>query len=216
MFNNERELTPSWSLVRPSLELLRQNYEIVIIVVILPSLLFSFGSIYSGNRLEAIIILAIAGVWRLINMPVSYYLQVRAAGDKNPDLSECYRLGLPFWVKTVGFEILFFIMVIIGLILLIIPGLIIIRRYYLTPLYIVGNKMKIADAMRKSAEQTKPVSGYIWGMIGVIVVFGVIAIFLDEIAFIGPILAVLVSLIYFFGPALRWKEINRPDGKISK
>ncbi|MGH7238288.1 MAG: hypothetical protein ACREGF_07170, partial [Candidatus Saccharimonadales bacterium] len=96
------------------------------------------------------------------------------------------------------------------------PGLIIIRRYYLTPLYIIGNKMTIADAMRASAEQTKPVSSYVWGMIGVIVVFGIIAAFLANIGFVGPILAVLVSMIYFFGPALRWREINHPGGKKTK
>lgn len=214
MFNTERELTPSWSLVRPSVELVKENYETVLIVVLLPALLTDFGSLTLANsQLTGLTIIGIGVFWRLINLPVSYYLQTKAASGKSPTLAECYRRGLPFGLKIIAFEIFFFIITVIGLILLIVPGLIIFRRYYLTPFYIVKSGLPIDAAMHASAEDTRPVSGFVWGTVGVIVAFSFLALFVSLIRYLGPILAALVSLIYFFGPALRWREISRSAGR---
>ncbi len=214
MLNTERELTPSWSLVGPSVGLIKKHYEAVLIIALLPALLAEYGSLsYAKHHFIGIGIIAAAGLWRLINTPVGYYLQTRAVKDKIPSLGECYAKGLPFWFKVVGFEIFFAIITVIGLILLIVPGLIIFRRYYLSPYYIVGKNLSIADAMRIAAEQTKPVSGWVWGTLGVSIVLTFLAIIVSAIRFVGPILAVLVSLIYFFGPALRWHEVSQPAGK---
>lgn len=210
MLNRERELTPSWSLVGTSVGLIKKHYEGVLIIALLPALLAEYGSLsYAKHHFAGIIIIAIAGLWRLINTPIGYYLQTRAINDKMPSLGECYAKGLPFWFKVVGFEIFFAIITVIGLILLIVPGLIIFRRYYLSPYYIVGKNLGIADAMRVSAEQTRPVSGWVWGTFGVSIVLTFLAIIVSAIRFVGPILAAFTSLIYFFGPALRWHEISR-------
>lgn len=214
MFNTERKLTPSWELVRPSLDRLRQNSEAVIIIVLLPALLVDFGSLMVvNNRLVGVLALLVAAVWRLLNLPVSYYLQTKVAGGKTPSVGECYNRGLPFWFKIVGFEIWFAILVAIGFILLIIPGLIMLRRYFFTPFYIISKNLPISQAMTASRRQTLPVSGWVWGMFGVVFAFAVLSAIVTEVPFIGPILAALVSLIYFFGPALRWQEVKRGGGK---
>lgn len=203
-------MTPSWELVQPSLALVRKNYEAILIIVLLPALLSEYGAlVYSGKKPIAIIIIAVALVWRLLNVPVSYYLQLRAASGKVPTIAECYRRGLPFWLRIVGFEILFVIMLIIGFVLLIVPGLVVLRRYYLTPYYIINKDLPIGAAMKMSARETKPVSGWVWGMFGVMLVFIFLQATISSIKFIGPIIAVLISLIYLFGPALRWQEVSR-------
>lgn len=214
MLNTERELTPSWSLVRPSLDLVRQNSEAVIFIILLPALLLDFGSlIIASSRLTGLVIIIVGIIWRIFNISVSDYLQVKAASGKTVSVAECYRRGLRFWLRIVAFEILFGIMILIGLILVIVPGLIVLRRYYYTPFYIINKDMSIGAAMRASASDTLPVSGWVWGTFGVTFAFAILALLLTSIRYIGPLLAALVSLIYFFGTALRWREVSRAAGK---
>lgn len=204
------QMTPSWDLVRPSVNLLLKNSEAVITIVLLPTLAMVLGSMLTlTDYRTGLIVTSIGGLWRFINVPVSIYLQASAASGKNPSISECYRRGLSYWPKVIGFEIVFFFMTLIGLILLVVPGLIIIRRYYLTPFYIVKQNLSIKKAMRLAERQTKPVAGYVWGVIGVMLAFALLASIIANIRIVGVILAAFISLIYLFGPALRWREISK-------
>lgn len=215
MLNTERRLTPSWELVSPSFKLVRENYEAVIIIALLPALLAQYAALVGArNQGLGYSLLLAAALWQLINTPIAYYLQFKVVKNQKIDTVGCYRQGFHFWPKIILFEILFAIMTIAGLMLLIIPGLIIIRRYYLTPYYIINNKkLSILAAMKKSANETRPVSGYVWGVLGVIIVYGLAASLLSRIPLVGPILATLVTVIILFIPALRWQEVSPAAGK---
>lgn len=214
MLNADRLLTPSWEFVQPSIRLVIKNYEAIIFIELLPTLLTAFGAlIISSNHSLGLVAIIVGVAWRVINMPISYYLQLKAAQGKVPSLGECYSRGLPFWPRIIAFEILFSIMLLIGVILLIIPALIVFRRYFLTPYYIVSKNLPIGAAMDASANQTRPVSAFVWGTIGVMLAFTVLASLASSVSFIGPILAALISLIYFFGPVLRWQEVSRAGKK---
>lgn len=200
--------------MRPSINLVRENYEAVLAITLLPTLVTAFGSlVLASNHLLGYIITIVGVAWEIVNFAASYYLQLRAVNGKTPSVTECYGASWPFWLKIVGFEILFGISVVVGFILLIVPGAIILRRYYFTPFYVLQNKLSIRQAMERSASQTKPVSGYVWGVFGVLIVFAFVASLVSSILYVGSILAALVSLIYYFGPALRWREVAQTGGK---
>jgi hypothetical protein len=206
-------MTPSWQLVQPSLNLTRKNFESIIVIVLLPVLLTLLGSllITKGSHNLGNFIEVIGVIWLVINAPVSYYLQLAAARGGQPGIRECYASGLPYFWRVIGFEIWFSVLMLIGLVLLIVPGLIVLRRYYLTPFYIIDRKLDIGAAMTAAHQETNLVAGFVWGTIGVVVAFAIVASILSVAGPVGVVAADFVALIYLFGPVLRYREIAKAN-----
>jgi hypothetical protein len=79
------------------------------------------------------------------------------------------------------------------------------RRYFLSPYILLDEKCSIKDAMEKSAHMTKPYSGSIWGIIGVMFLIGLVNI----IPFVGWMVAFVLGALYSVAPALRYQELKR-------
>ena len=205
-------LTPSWSFVSKNLELLRQRIEQIVLIIILPTLFIDLGSILMPTR-SALgwTILALGIAWWLFNIGASYYLQISAAKEKIVSTADCYRKSWQYISRVIAFTIFFSVIVFVGFLLLIIPGVLLVRRYVLTPYYIVDKNMSIRQAMAQSAKQTKPVAGYVWGTLGVIVVLLLVITLISSIFFAIPgatvIVSALLSPAYFFLLALRYIDI---------
>jgi hypothetical protein len=82
-----------------------------------------------------------------------------------------------------------------------------------TGLAIVG--LDPGSAMERSAEITKPYAGYIWGMIAIMILIGL----LNAIPGVGWMLAFVLGMLYCAAPALRYDELkglhtgrHRPTG----
>lgn len=211
------QLSPSWDLVNPSVQLVRQNFEPIVFINLLPALVMLLGSVLlRHSQQRGIAIEAVGGLWLLVNAPVTYYLQLAASHGRRPATSECYSRGLPYFWRLLGFEIVFLILLAIGLFLLIVPGLIVLRRYYLTPFYIIDQRLGIFAAMRSSHADTQPLAGYIWGTIGVGIAIAILAAFVSSLTVIGAIASAFVGLIYLFGPALRYREVIAAAGSLGK
>ena len=107
--------------------------------------------------------------------------------------------------KMLGLYMFIFAYIVVGLILFIIPGLIFIRRYFLAPYVMLDKRPKsISEAMEISARISKPNSGAIWGIIGVIFLIGVVSI----IPIIGWLLSFALGVAYSIAPALRYQELK--------
>jgi hypothetical protein len=224
MAANKREaatLSGSWQLLKPSIDLIRENIDTVIIIIVIPSLIIELGLILSGNGSTTAaahagvgIPIAIVGVaLAIVNLPVTCYLQLKAASRKKPGLSECYRRGYRFFWRVIAVNLLVDAIVVVGLLLLIVPGLLLLRRYYLSQYYIVDRDMGVIEAMKCSANETKSLSIYIWGMLGVILVLSVCGLAASSlfgfIPGLGIIISVIISVLYTFGPALRYFEVKK-------
>jgi hypothetical protein len=207
-------LSPSWSLVSKNIELLRLRVEQVTIIFILPALAFGLGDILlSSHKIAGLFISFIGGIWWILSIGASYFLQVSATKGKLISSVDCYKNSWKYIVRIIIFTFIFTIMVIAGLILLIIPGLIIIRRYILTPYYIVDQNLPIRKAMDLSSDQTKPVSGYVWGTIGVVftleIIIVIVSMFFVAIPGATTIISTLLSPVFFFLFAIRYREITK-------
>ena len=102
-------------------------------------------------------------------------------------------------------SVLIALMTIGGLILLIVPGLIVIRRYFLAPYVMVDQDTGILESMRRSAAMSKPHSGYIWSIIGVSVLLSLPGI----IPFVGWAVSFVLAVLYSTAPALRYQELKK-------
>jgi hypothetical protein len=107
--------------------------------------------------------------------------------------------------RMFGLYLLIGLYISVGLIFFIIPGLIMLRRYFLAPYIMIDKKVGIKEAMDQSAAMTKPFSGAIWGIIGVMVLIGLT----NVIPFVGWMIAFTLGLLYSVAPALRYEELKK-------
>lgn len=214
MASHPKQLIPSWSLLAPNIKLLQKFAEHVIVLVLLPSLLADLGNavIAPHNQHIGLGLAGLGTLWALTNIGASYYMQTIAVSSKTASLGECYQKGWHYFWRLFSFAILFTVMLVVGLVLLIVPGLIVLRRYFLTFFYIVDEDLSIKAAMQRSSHATKPVAGSIWGIIGVIFVINFLALALangfHQNPGIGLVITSLAGLLYLFLPALRYREIK--------
>lgn len=107
--------------------------------------------------------------------------------------------------RLIGLYIVTGLIIFVGFILLIIPGLIMLRRYFLAPYVMIDKNCGIREAMDRSAAISKPHSGYIWGIVGVTILISMIGI----IPLIGSIVAFVMGMFYSVAPALRYQELKK-------
>lgn len=107
--------------------------------------------------------------------------------------------------RLLGLYIVTGLYIFVGLILLIVPGLIMIRRYYLAPYVMLEKKCGISEAMERSAALSKPYSGSVWGVIGVMFLIGLVAI----VPFIGSLAAFILAALYSIAPAMRYQQLKK-------
>jgi hypothetical protein len=210
--------TSSWRLIVPSIRLWYANYNTSIVLFVLPMMVMLLGSLISSDGRSDTRTLLGLGVslggflWNMINVPTSYYLQVQAINGRTPGVRQTYRNGLRLIPRLAGLGALVTALTIGGLLLLIVPGIIIIRRYLLSPYYMIDENLGIREAMRRSAEDSKPVSMYIWGVFALYIFVYIFLLYLFTA--ISPTLfsvaaASLLSNLYAFAPALRYKEVGQ-------
>jgi hypothetical protein len=219
---NLRTMTPSWDLFKPNLDLLREHYVSVIYLFLLPSLVAALGNLMIGalkadsnslnltsSQVIGACLLLISLVWQAVNIGPLTYFQLRVADGKTDTLSDYYRKGLKYDIRLILYYLAFTVMAIVGFILFVIPGLYVIRRYFLGSYYLVENDMRTSEALKQSAERSKSYSGAIWGIIGVQVSLIFLSIFVQSLfSYVGIILGELIACSYVFLAVLRYREIE--------
>jgi hypothetical protein len=128
-----------------------------------------------------------------------------ASQDKVITFSKLWSAVKKIGLRLIGLYIVVFLVTLVGFVLLIVPGLIMIRRYYLAPYVMLDKNCGIREAMDRSAAISKPYSGYVWGIIGVAILIGLIGI----IPLVGSLIAFVMGMFYSVAPALRYQELKK-------
>ncbi len=211
----------SWALFKPSASLWFKNSSICTFLFVLPPLFLALGSQLvpeidplDGWRILGLVSMIIGFVLILINAPASIYMQTRVIHGATPGIAECYRGALRHIFRLVGLAGLLTVLILIGLLFFIVPGLIFIRRYALAPYYLIDHDLGIRQAMQRSAADSKPVSKYIWSLITVNAIVATVSLLLFVKIFppYGSLIAYFIITLYTLAPALRYREValHRP------
>lgn len=131
--------------------------------------------------------------------------QLRGAEGQELSLGGIWDEARPVILPLFGLSLLTGLLVACGLLLLIIPGIIILRRYFLAPYILVDQKLGILDAMKASAELSKPFSRSIYGVIGVTILIA----FIGMVPLVGAIASAIGGVIYSVAPAFRYLELKK-------
>lgn len=175
---------------------------------------FNGSSEFSGFELSAllgggllIVLLLLAVNFFLFTMATS--LEVKSSGGKKPDFSELFSDGKKFFFPLLGLVIIMAVVIGIGFLLLIVPGIIAIGRLALAPYIMIDKKVGIEEALKQSNELGKKYFWKVWAAILVmILVTAILAGLLGIIPILGPLASVAVSIAFSVVLALRYQQLR--------
>jgi hypothetical protein len=136
---------------------------------------------------------------------MSQAAQLNAAQGHRLDFHDLWEVVKKMGWRLLGLYIATVVIVLVGLILLIVPGLIFLRRYYLAPYAMIDKNLSIGEALNKSAELSKLNTGAVWGLFGVMLLIGLIGI----VPFIGGLVSFVVGSLYSVAPAMRYEQLKK-------
>ena len=205
-----QRLPGAFSLFRPSYEAVLTNAWTFLALLLVPlGTLMVAGLSGNGSNQNlgfsglALLLVLVGSVFALLVAPALPFVQLKSVQGKEVAIGEAFQAGMQRFWRFYGLSILVTLLTIGGLLLLIVPGLIIMRRYFLAQFYLYDRDVGILEAMRLCAADSKPFSGAIWGVIGVTVLISVFGIY----PLLGLVAAAL-QVLYFCAPAIRYFQIK--------
>ncbi len=168
------------------------------------------GSPFPGYGFSAFVGLAL--LWFLFVIVIgtiasimSQTAQLDAVEGRHLDFQDLWKTTKELGLRMLGLYIAMTVIIVAGFILLVVPGLIFLRRYYLAPYVMLDKKVGIGEALTRSAELTKLNTGAVWGIIGV----GFLIALIGIVPFIGSLIAFGVGCLYSLAPAMRYQQLKR-------
>jgi hypothetical protein len=229
-FRHDVPLTPAWDHVNVSARLVKEHIWSVFYLGFLPSLVYSVGLVlvladrafleapFAGpvadQTLAGLIITGVGLIWTTLVYPGWILFRLRTIRGQETTALECFQDGLPRFLSVLILSGLQISYVFLGLLALIIPGFFAVRGAFLAQYYLMDKELGPSDALSRSIKESKPISGYLWGTIGVIFLFSFLGSTVSYIPVVGVLLNIAIPLIYAFGPALRYEEASKAVPKI--
>lgn len=206
------EVPSAFSLFKPSWEGLKLNIVEIIMIFLVPTLvLFTLGLIISllipsGSRAVGLAVLFVIGSLIYVGLvgPALVYTQLKSGRLEKVAYNDAFACSKKFWARFIGLSIVVGLVIFVGLLLLIVPGIIFIRRYFLSQYAMIDQDMGIGESMRTSSALSKGRSMAVFGIIGVDILIGLPS----AIPFIGSIITFALQIAYFCAPAIRYEQLK--------
>lgn len=146
---------------------------LVIIPYILLLLLISQGQIQVDRRLMTVVLLLLNLLLTYLATAAIAYGTFKAMQGQRAGIGDCLSRGLALVFPVLGVAVLSALAVLLGLVLLIVPGFIVLTMLYVAVPVAVVERPGVTAAMGRSAALT---SGYRWPVFGIIVILVLINI----------------------------------------
>jgi hypothetical protein len=166
-----------------------------------PVPLFSGYTLLGFSLLWGLLVLVGGAIVQIMSQAA----QLEGAEGKIVNFHSIWKITKELGWRMVGLYIAIILALVVGFILFIIPFFIFLRRYFLAPYVMLDKKVGIQEAMSRSAAMSKPHSGSVWGVIGVIFLIGLAGI----IPFVGWLVSFVLGFLYSVAPALRYQELKK-------
>ncbi len=218
--SDTRNYESAFSLFSKSKVAVLKNKENFFVIMILPWLISYIGEVLqfglggqpwtwngdpaaSLNPLSSMLGL-VSFVLTIIFIPAYVKLALEASKGNVTNPKELITSSLKYFWRLVGLYLLLAILMALGLIFFIVPGLIVIKRYLLSAYYLVDQDLGIRESMSRSAEAAKGNGMAIWGVIGVTILLAFTAV----LPLVGAIVSTALTTLYACAPALRYFELG--------
>jgi len=217
-------LPSAFDLIPLSWQAIRLNITTFLALIIFPVLAFIFyfvmivksggGGAYdlsmsntssttnAGGLLLSLLVFTVVIV---IVEPMLLYATTKSAQGQKISLEEAINGGFRFFFRLVGLGIIAFFCIVVGFILLIVPGVFMWKRFLLSPYIMISDNLSLGETLHQTKVISKEYSGAIWGVLGVTFLISLIGI----IPFIGTIISGILGVIYYVAPAIRYEQIKK-------
>jgi len=212
----------AFSLTSKSIAVLKLTWRTLLTLIAVPLGLFMIVLIFSAFNMGAeagktnptvSIIAFLASVVAIVSafmvIPAFDLTLLKGAKGEQPTFKDVFKPGLSFFWRYIGLSILVGLLTIIGFVLLIVPGLFVMKWFLLSSYYLLDRNVGVIDAMKMSKEASKRYSGPIWGVIGVQILINLIG----TIPILGWIPSFVWGILYLGAPAARYIEVKTADSK---
>lgn len=187
----------AWGIYKHSRDAISKNVSTYLLVVIGSfGILFALGLILQmifGRKVGVYIydvVSYLIVIWVTIALVNVYLASVRG---KSIELEESIKTTASLWGRMLLLQVLIWLTIIGGLILLIVPGIIFQLRLSLATYYLVDKDMSVMEAYKASWEVTKGNLGKIWGLVGVKLLF-----YLLWFVLIGIYLTIMYTTVFAY------------------
>jgi uncharacterized membrane protein len=213
------ELPGAFSLLKPSWHAIKLNFITLVEFIIIPLILSLLSTLmphllHSTNHSGAPAVISTAinllsGILSLMFAPGMTYTLLKGTKGERIDFYPAFRAGLTYFWRYLGVTICTTFLIVVGLILLIVPGIFMIRRYFLAPYYLIDRDLGIFETLRTCKSNSKQFGNKVLGVFCVQALFIIILI----IPVLGWIAGVILSIMYYSAPAIRYRQITAASGR---
>jgi uncharacterized membrane protein len=131
--------------------------------------------------------------------------QLYAAEGKEFDFHTLWQVVRQLGWRLLGLYIVMFLLIALGFVLLIVPGLMLLRRFFMAPYIMVDKRLGIRESLEQSIDLTNRNPGSVWGIVGVMFLIGLINI----LPIIGGLASFIFGFLYSVAPAIRYRQLKK-------
>lgn len=208
-----QEFPDAFSLFKPSWAAFRLNLDTFVMQLLFPfgfmllaTLLLRLAADNSSvaTDIAAITASVLAVASFIVVSPMLLLTQLYSVREKRVAFDHVFKESLHYIPRLLGLFILCALIIALGFVLLIVPGIFAIQRLLLAPYYLIDKNMGIIASIRKSFTTGKKYSGAVWGVAGVLIAINLTGI----LPYIGWAVSAVLSIAYLCAPAIRYVEIH--------
>jgi uncharacterized membrane protein len=217
----EHPLPNAWAVLKSSWKLTRINLVTFGYLILVPITTLVIAVTFAHTQTSTTahgalfslgwLILVVTFILTAITVPALSYTRLESVRKQHVTYIDALKKGVSLFLRWWLLEALMVFMVAGGLILIVFPGLYLLRRYVLARYVLVDRNVGVMEALHESARISRPYNGAMWSTVTLLA--------LSPIAFVllpGAI-GLLVLLVMFVwnmcGTALRYNQIVRKETK---
>jgi hypothetical protein len=170
------------------------------------------GSSYALGTLLGVGALATLFILVLIGFAVFLYafqicLELRVARGQQATINILIDDAKKVWLKLFAQTIVSAIIVLFGFLLLIVPGIIAIKRLLMAPYILVDKNIGIVESLKESNELAKTHSGAVWAVFGVVILVSLLSGIMAGIPRVGELIGTIFMIAVSLIIALRYVQL---------
>lgn len=208
------EYPSAFSLFKPSWEGLKQNLTELIVIWIVPTIAFAvlalisesaFNNSNDGTGALFAALAAVVGIFYVAFIgPAVVHIQLKSSLMEKATYDSAWETSKKYWWRFILLAIMVGVTVLVGFILFIVPGIIFLKRYFLSHYALIDQDLGLTESMHKSNELSRNRSMSIYGVIGVDILINIPQI----IPVLGYIVTFVLQIAYFCAPAIRYQQLK--------
>lgn len=208
---NSTKLPDAFSLFGPSIRALRLNWLTLGILFLVPIVLSYSGKLPWHDTIGldasfATFLLGFAFFFvGFVAVIASFVAELASAKHQKISLAQALSEGFSRFWRLLGLLAVMVLIIVIGLLLFIVPGIFALQRLLLAPYFMIDQNLSIKLAIRASFVAGKKNSGALWGVLGILFATAIVGI----VPVVGYFVSSVLGLAYWCAPAIRYLQIKK-------